>query len=96
MIGWAEAFAKAREVDTSKMTLTQWLNMWGRLCYRSAGISDFPIWVQLLPSVFFDVMDKSCKFTFTLRIRKLHKRLFNRWLKWMDISEYISFRYVNR
>merc|ERR1711962_119384 len=28
MIGWAEAFAKAREVDTSKMTLTQWLNMW--------------------------------------------------------------------
>ena len=63
MIGWAEAFAKAREVDTSKMTLTQWLNMWGRLCYRSAGISDFPIWVQLLPSVFFDVMDESCKFT---------------------------------
>jgi len=60
MIGWDEAFAKAREVDTSKMTLTQWLNMWGRLCYRSAGISDFPIWVQLLPSVFFDVMDKSC------------------------------------
>merc|ERR1711974_470790 len=60
MIGWAEAFARAREVDTSNMTLTQWLNMWGRLCYRSAGISDFPIWVQLLPSVFFDVMDKSC------------------------------------
>jgi len=58
MISWDEAFKRASNVETSNMTLTQWLNMWGRMCYRSAGISDFPIWVQLLPSVFFDVMDK--------------------------------------
>lgn len=57
MISWDEAFKRASNVETSNMTLTQWLNMWGRMCYRSAGISDFPIWVQLLPSVFFDVMD---------------------------------------
>jgi len=58
LISWEEAFKRATNVDTSCMTLKQWLNMWGRLCYGSAGISDFPIWVQLLPSVFFDVMDK--------------------------------------
>jgi len=58
LISWDEAFKRASNVDTSSMTLKQWLNMWGRLCYGSAGISDFPIWVQLLPSVFFDVMDK--------------------------------------
>lgn len=61
MIPWAEAFKRASTVDTSNMNLTQWLNMWGRLCYKSAGISDFPIWVQLLPSLFFDVMDMKCE-----------------------------------
>ena len=40
------------------MNLQQWLNMWGRLCYGSAGISDFPIWVQLLPELFFKVIDR--------------------------------------
>jgi hypothetical protein len=32
--------------------------MWGRLCYGSAGISDFPIWVQILPDIFFKVIDR--------------------------------------
>lgn len=58
MISWDDAFKAASNVETTNMNLTQWLNMWGRMCYKSAGISDFPIWVQLLPSVFFDVMDK--------------------------------------
>ena len=40
------------------MNLQQWLNMWGRLSYGSAGISDFPIWVQLLPELFFHVIDR--------------------------------------
>ena len=43
---------------SKKMNLRQWLNMWGRLTYGSAGISDFPIWVQLLPEVFFKVIDR--------------------------------------
>jgi len=58
LISWEEAFKHHRDVDTSKMTMDQWLNMWGRLCYKSAGISDFPIWVQLLPDIFFQVMDR--------------------------------------
>jgi len=40
------------------MNVVQWLNMWGRLCYGSAGISDFPIWVQILPDIFFGVIDR--------------------------------------
>jgi len=58
MIPWDEAFKKHSNVDTSQMNMSQWLNMWGRLCYGSAGISDFPIWVQLLPEIFFEVMDR--------------------------------------
>jgi len=58
MISWEEAFKKHSNCDTSKMNLDQWLNMWGRLCYKSAGIADFPIWVQLLPDIFFQVMDR--------------------------------------
>merc|ERR1712029_575344 len=41
-----------------RMSLKQWMNMWGRLCLGSAGISDFPIWVQLLPELFFEVADR--------------------------------------
>jgi len=58
MLPWSEAFKRHGNVDTSRMSLNQWLNMWGRLCYGSAGISDFPIWVQLLPEIFFEVMDR--------------------------------------
>merc|ERR1719192_255856 len=38
--------------------VNQWLNMWGRLCRGAAGISGFPIWVQLLAIVFFEVIDR--------------------------------------
>jgi len=55
---WDEAFKRHEKIDVSQMNLTQWLNMWGRLCYKSAGIADFPIWVQLLPDILFQVMDR--------------------------------------
>merc|ERR1719499_1360135 len=58
MLPWSEAFKRHGNVDTSRMSLNQWLNMWGRLCLGSAGISDFPIWVQLLPELFFEVADR--------------------------------------
>jgi len=58
---WEEAFDEYKEVqfkEDPSMSLKQWLNMWGRLCRGSAGISDFPIWVQLLPDMFFEVADR--------------------------------------
>lgn len=58
LLSWEEAFNRYANVDTTKMDMRQWLNMWGRLCYRSSGIADFPIWVQLLPDIFFRVMDR--------------------------------------
>lgn len=61
MIPWEDAFSKYKEVQFNQlptMNLNQWLNMWGRLCYGSSGISDFPIWVQLLPELFFEVADR--------------------------------------
>ena len=62
MIPWEDAFQKYSDQKLSKtMSLSQWLNMWGRLCYGSAGIADFPIWVQILPEIFFKVMDRSHK-----------------------------------
>ncbi len=42
----------------NSISLVQWLNMWGRLTYGSAGLSDFPCWVQTLPGIFFRVIDK--------------------------------------
>ena len=62
MIPWEEAFKKYSDQKLSKtMSLGQWLNMWGRLTYGSAGIADFPIWVQILPEIFFKVMDRDNK-----------------------------------
>ena len=64
MISWEDAFNRYKQVLFDKrptMNLKQWLNMWGRLCYGSAGISDFPIWVQLLPELFFQVADRDGK-----------------------------------
>merc|ERR1712037_272721 len=34
----------------------RWLHMWARMCKGSAGIDDFPIWVQLIPRVIFNVI----------------------------------------
>jgi|ERR1711951_21543 len=58
MVSWEEAFKRFKAYDVSKMNLQQWLNMWGKLCHGSAGISDFPIWVQILPHILFRIIDK--------------------------------------
>jgi len=52
---WAEALAPRKFAVTS-VSLQAWLNMWGRLCQGSAGIDDFPIWVQLIPNILFDAI----------------------------------------
>ena len=58
-ISWEEANKQYSDANMPKaMNLQQWLNMWGRLCLGSSGISDFPIWVQLLPGLFFRIIDK--------------------------------------
>ena len=60
-IPWKEAFNRYKDIQFNvipRMSLKQWMNMWGRLCLGSAGISDFPIWVQLLPELFFEVADR--------------------------------------
>lgn len=54
---WDEAF-KPHEISADNITKNQWLNMWGSLCKGSAGMSGFPIWVQLLAHVFFDIIDR--------------------------------------
>ena len=36
--------------------------MWGKLCHGAAGISGFPIWVQLLGHLFFDTIDRDGKY----------------------------------
>merc|ERR1712179_182736 len=42
MLPWKDAFEKYSDKKLPKsMTLNQWLNMWGRLCYGSAGIANF-------------------------------------------------------
>ena len=57
---WAEAL-KPRKIDADNISLNQWLNMWGKLCRGAAGISGFPIWVQLLGILFFDTIDRDGK-----------------------------------
>ena len=51
------------------MSLNQWLNMWARLTYGSAGLSDFPIWVQLLPNIFFRVIDQDSEWDFNFSFK---------------------------
>lgn len=54
---WAEAKSKY-DTSVDNISLNQWLNMWGRLCRGTAGISGFPFWVQLLGIIFFEVIDR--------------------------------------
>ena len=49
-------------INTDNISLNQWLNMWGKLCHGAAGISGFPIWVQLLGHLFFDTIDRDGKY----------------------------------
>ena len=72
---WAEAF-KPQKIDADNISLNQWLNMWGKLCRGAAGISGFPIWVQLLGTLFFDAIDRDGKgvmfSTFFDQLRLIH------------------------
>lgn len=34
-----------------------WIQMWERLTYGAMGMQDFPVWLQLLPKVFFEIVD---------------------------------------
>merc|ERR1712001_604194 len=43
-------------VVVDSVSLSSWLHMWARMCKGSAGIDDFPIWVQLIPRVIFNVI----------------------------------------
>jgi hypothetical protein len=70
---WADA-RKPEKIDVNSITLAQWLNMWGRLCRGSSGLHDFPIWVQLLPKIFFQVIDVESEYIITQLC------LFNWWL----------------
>jgi len=52
---WEEALAPSKMVIDS-VSLNSWLFMWAKLCHGSAGIDDFPIWVQLIPMIIFNVI----------------------------------------
>jgi len=52
---WAEATAPSR-MTVTHCSQSAWLHMWARLCKGSAGIDDFPIWVQLLPRALFNII----------------------------------------
>ena len=45
-------------MDSYDVNKGQWLNMWGKLCRGSAGISGFPDWVKILGHMFFDIIDR--------------------------------------
>lgn len=57
---WNEA-VKPHDVNVDNISLNQWLNMWGKLCRKAAGISGFPNWVQLLARIFFTTIDRNGK-----------------------------------
>merc|ERR1712116_115234 len=52
---WEHALAPSKMVVDS-VSLNSWLHMWARMCKGAAGIDDFPIWVQLIPRVIFNVI----------------------------------------
>ena len=58
---WDEALKTTPE-EGVHVSLDQRLNMWGKLTHGSAGLSDFPVWVQLLPKIYFKVMDQDSEF----------------------------------
>jgi len=52
---WEEAKAPSKLVMDS-VSLSSWLHMWARLTKDSHGIDDFPIWVQLIPRMIFNII----------------------------------------
>merc|ERR1739846_182885 len=54
--GWGEDDQEYINMVVNSVSLSSWLHMWARMCKGSAGIDDFPIWVQLIPRVIFNVI----------------------------------------
>jgi len=52
---WQEAL-KPNKMAVKSCNLSQWLNMWAKLCDRAAGINDFPVYIQLLPKLIFKMI----------------------------------------
>jgi len=52
---WEQALRPSK-MSITQVTQTAWIHMWARLCKGAAGMDDFPIWVQLLPSVLFNII----------------------------------------
>lgn len=52
---WEEAF-KPSKIKVTSVSLGAWLNMWGGILKGAAGAGDFPIWVQMLPKMMFNMM----------------------------------------
>jgi len=51
---WEEAM-KPNKLQMDSIDLNGWLNMWAHMFDGAAGMDDFPIWVQLLPTILFAV-----------------------------------------
>merc|ERR1712184_208149 len=64
---WDEALAPSKVVVDS-VSLSSWLHMWARMCKGSAGIDDFPIWVQLIPRVIFNVICSKMRVDYHSRV----------------------------
>merc|ERR1739844_457683 len=71
---WEEALAPSKVVVAS-VSLSSWLHMWARMCKGSAGIDDFPIWVQLIPRVIFNVICSKMRVDYITResLRNFHE-----------------------
>jgi len=54
-LSWEEA-RRPSKISVASVSLKNWLNMWARLSVGSSGMDDFPIWVQCLPKVLFNVI----------------------------------------
>lgn len=52
---WEEAKAPSK-IAVDSVSLSNWIHLWAKLCQGSAGIDDFPIWVQLIPKTIFNII----------------------------------------
>jgi len=54
-LSWEQA-RRPSKITVASVSLKNWLNMWAKLFMGSSGMDDFPIWVQCLPKVLFNVI----------------------------------------
>ncbi|XP_074659169.1 sarcoplasmic calcium-binding proteins II, V, VI, and VII-like [Tubulanus polymorphus] len=46
-----------KDTDTTHIAVEEWLSMWEKLLHGAMSMNDFPVWLQLLPKVLFEVVD---------------------------------------